>query len=147
MKLTFRTIGFLVVAALAVATPAQSRDEHLHLSIKDAMETADASGKLDKDVKLFFGAQKHPKAAGEFGTFTSNKKSNFFGKSDKEGCERAFLSAIISLQERAKKEGGNAVVGIVSAYKNVEFTSETEYECGAGSVTGGVALRGKVAKL
>jgi hypothetical protein len=147
MNLSIRSIGFLVVAALVVAAPAQSRDELLHMPIKDAMEAAVASGKLDKDVKLFFGTQKYPKAAGEFGTFTSNKKANFFGKSDKEACERAFLSAIISLQERAKKEGGNAVVTIISVYKNTEFTSETEYECGAGNVTGGVALRGKMAKL
>ena len=147
MKLTFRAIGFLVVAGLVVAAPAQSRDERLHLPIKDAMEAAVASGKLDKGVKMFFGKQKYAKAAGEYGTFTSNKKANFLGKSDKEACEHAFLSAIISLQERARKERGNAVIGIISVYKNIEFSSETEYECGAGNVTGGVALRGKMAKL
>jgi uncharacterized protein YbjQ (UPF0145 family) len=147
MKLTFRAIGFLSVAALVMATPARARDEILHMPVKEAMEAAVASGKLDKGVKLFFGKQKHAKAAGEYGTFTANKKANFFGKSDKQACERAFLSAIISVQERARKERGNAVIGIISVYKNIEFSSETEYECGAGNVTGGVALRGKMAKL
>ena len=81
------------------------------------------------------------------GTYSTNKKTNFFNKSDKEGCEWAFLSAAIQLQERARKEGGNAVVNIISNYKDVPFSSETQYECGAGNVVGGVALRGEVVQL
>ena len=40
------------------------------------------------------------------------------------------------------REGGNAVVNIHSYYKSVPFKSNTEYECGAGKIMGGVALRG-----
>jgi hypothetical protein len=43
--------------------------------------------------------------------------------------------------------GGNAIVNIRSNYKNVEFSSETEYECGAGNVTGGTVFVGDVVKL
>jgi len=39
------------------------------------------------------------------------------------------------------------VVNIVSLYKGQEFVSETQYECGAGNVVGGVALRGEVVLL
>ena len=35
---------------------------------------------------------------------------NGFNKSDKDTCEWAFLSAILELQERAQREGSNAVV-------------------------------------
>ena len=45
------------------------------------------------------------------------------------------------------KEGGNAVINIHSIYKDAKFESDTEYECGAGKILGGVALRGTVAKL
>ena len=48
---------------------------------------------------------------------------------------------------RRDERGGNAVINIKSNYKNVEFTSETEYECGAGAVTGGVAFVGEIVKL
>jgi hypothetical protein len=147
MKFSIGVVRAIAMAALLLAAPAQSRDDRLHFSIIEALESPAASGKVDKNVRLFFGAQKYPKAAGEYGAFTTNKKTNFFNKSDKEACEWAFLSAVIALQERAKKEGGNAVVGIFSFYRDVEFKSETEYECGAGNVTGGVALRGRVAKL
>src|SRR3546814_1574010 len=93
-------------------------------------------------VRFSFSGRKAPGASHTFGTFTSNKKTNFFNKSDKAGCERAFASAMLSLRDRALKEGGDAVIDIHSVYKGDEFKSATEYECGAGTIMGGVALRG-----
>jgi len=123
-----------------------ARDTYLKLPIKDAMENAEAKDRLGTDVKFVFGSP-GPVGAKDLGTFTSNKKTNFANKSDKEGCEWAFLSAMISLKERAIAEGGNAVINIQSYYKKKEFTSATEYECVAGAIMGGVALRGTVVKL
>lgn len=137
----------VVFGAILVITVAQARDTHLKLPIKDAMATADYQAKVDQEIKMFFGAQEHPKPAQSFGTIKTNKKTNFFNKSDKEGCEWVFLSAILALQNAARERGGNAVINIKSNYKNVEFTSETEYECGAGAVTGGVAFVGEIVKL
>lgn len=137
----------VVFGAILVITVAQARDTHLKLPIKDAMATADYQAKVDQEIKMFFGAQEHPKPAQSFGTIKTNKKTNFFNKSDKEGCEWVFLSAILALQDAARQRGGNAVINIKSNYKNVEFTSETEYECGAGAVTGGVAFVGEIVKL
>jgi len=134
-------------AALLVISVAYARDTSLKLPLKDALETRDAKEKLGTDVKFFFGSQPHPAAKTTLGTFTSNKKTNFANKSDKEGCEWAFLSAMISLKQRALAEGGNAVINIQSYYKKNEFSSATEYECHAGAVVGGVALRGTVVKL
>ena len=133
------------VAAL-VSGLADARDSHLKFPIKDAMATAEAKERLGTDVKFIFGAP-GPAGAKELGTFTSNKKTNFANKSDKEGCEWAFLSAMLSFKERALAEGGNAVVNIQSYYKKNEFSSTTEYECGAGAIMGGVTFRGTVVKL
>jgi uncharacterized protein YbjQ (UPF0145 family) len=57
------------------------------------------------------------------------------------------LSAVLELQERAVKEGGDAVVGIKSNWKNQETVSDTEYVCADGSLMSGVALKGTVVKL
>jgi hypothetical protein len=133
-------------AATLVSGLVVARDTLLKLPVKDAMATAEAKEKLGTDVKFVFGAPA-PAGAKELGTFTSNKKTNFANKSDKEGCERAFLSAMISFKERALREGGNAVVNIQSYYKKNEFSSTTEYECGAGAIMGGVTFRGTVVKL
>lgn len=137
----------LAVACMMLTGTSEARDDRLKFPIADAKATDGAKEKLDGSVKFYWGKQGHPAVAKSLGTFTANKKTNFVGKSDKEGCEWAWLSAMISLQERAVKEGGNAVIGIKSVYKRDELVSEKEYECGAGSIMGGVALRGEVVKL
>ena len=137
-----------VLTALLVTAPAASaRDTLQKLSLEPALAKANASGKLAPNIKLFFGTQKYPTPAAKLGETRTNKKTNFFNKTDVEGCEWAFLSAMISLTEYAQKVGGNAIVNIRSNYKNNVFSSETEYECGAGNVTGGVAFIGDVVKL
>jgi hypothetical protein len=142
------TIALTVaLACSALSFPAFAKDEHLQMSIEEAMSSDLAKEKLDGTVKFYFGKQKHPSAKSKYGTFTANKKTNFTGKSNNDGCTRAFVSAMISLQERAQKEGGNAVIGIKSVYRKDELESETEYMCGAGTFMGGVALRGEVVKL
>ena len=135
----------LATAAALVMSVAQARDTRLKLPIKDAMETAAAKSQLGTEVKFVFGSA--PAAKTTLGTYTSNKKTNFANKSDKEGCEWAFLSAMVALKDRALSEGGTAVVNIQSYYKKNEFSSATEYECAAGAFVGGVALRGTVVKL
>jgi uncharacterized protein YbjQ (UPF0145 family) len=140
-------ISALVAAAVAatlVSGIALARDSRLKLPIKDAMETPAAKEQLGNEIKFVFGSK--PAGGKELGTYTANKKTNFANKSDKEGCEWAFLSAMVSLKQRAIAEGGNAVVNIQSYYKKNEFSSATEYECGAGAFVGGVALRGTVVK-
>ena len=145
MKIRIATACALT--ALFAMSSANARDDRVKFPIKAAMETADAKDKLGADVKFFFGAEKTPKPTQTLGTFTSNKKTNFANKSDEEGCQRAFLSAMIALKDRALREGGNAVINIHSVYKDEKFESDTEFECGAGKILGGVALRGTVVKL
>ncbi|MNT94475.1 hypothetical protein D3C72_2361760 [compost metagenome] len=77
----------------------------------------------------------------------SNRKTNGVGKSDEDGCRWAALSALIALQETAKSLGANAVIDIVSYYKKNEVASPTDYECHAGAVVVGVALKGTYAKV
>jgi uncharacterized protein YbjQ (UPF0145 family) len=137
----------LTTLFLTLAQPALARDDHLMLPLKDALETSAAQSKLDKNIQLVFGKQAQAKVEKSMGEWKTNKKTNAFNKSDKEACEWAFLSAVLELQERAQKEGGNAVVDIKSNYKSIERTSEDQYMCGAGGVMAGVALKGTVVKL
>jgi uncharacterized protein YbjQ (UPF0145 family) len=81
------------------------------------------------------------------GTDVSNRKTNAFGKSDEKACNWAFLSAMIALEKRAKQLGANAVVNIVSYYRKVEMSSMTDFECHAGAVIAGVALKGEFVKI
>lgn len=141
-------IKFVIpLLAIAIALPAMARDEHNMYPIADALKTSAAEEKLDKGIKLYFGSQKSPGAGKKLGEWKTNKKTNAFNKTDKEACEWTFLSAVLELQERARKEGGNAVVNIKSNYKSIETNSATEYMCGNGALMAGVALKGTVVKL
>lgn len=137
----------LLLFPLLCTGSAIARDDHKMFPLEDALQAQAAKDKLDPEVKLFFGAQKHPKVTKELGEWKTNKKTNAFNKSDKQACEWTFLSAMLEMQERAQKQGGNAVIGIKSNYKNVERSSDTEYMCGSGALMSGVAFKGKVVKL
>ena len=43
--------------------------------------------------------------------------------------------------------GGNAIINLTSYYKKKEVVDNERYECHAGNIIAGVALRGEVVKL
>lgn len=141
------TTVLLAAAMMLCSTQAVSRDDRLRFSIKKALATETAKQKLGTGIRFYFGNQKHRRVAKNFGQFRTNKKTNAFNKSDRQACEWAFLSALITLQQRAMQLGGNAVINIRSNYKNIEFKSNTKFECGTGAIMAGVALKGTVVKL
>ncbi|OGB23121.1 MAG: excinuclease ATPase subunit [Burkholderiales bacterium RIFCSPLOWO2_02_FULL_57_36] len=136
-------IGF----SFTVAWPAHARDTKHMLPIASAMQVSDAQEKLDGSIRFFFGKQKAPKVLAKLGSDISNRKTNAFGKSDEVACNWAFLSALIALEKRAQALGANAVVNIVSYYKRNEMSSPTEFECHAGGIMAGVALKGDFVKI
>jgi uncharacterized protein YbjQ (UPF0145 family) len=134
-------------AALLAAPTTMARDTKVLRPIADAMATPDAKARLNMGVQFFFGNTAHPPVAQSFGEFMSNKKTNGTNKSDKEACEWAFLSAMLSFQQRAVAVGGNAVINIKSYYRQNEISSETQFECGSGALMSGVTFKGEVVKL
>ena len=144
MRARVLVAGFAVL--LAFAPSALARSDFTDLPAQAAAESALGKEKL-LPVPFFLAGQKHPAVAKELGEFKSNKRSNAFGKSDSEACQVAFLSALISLQERAQKEGGNAVVDIKSVTKDKELVSATDYRCVVGAIIANVALTGKIVQL
>jgi uncharacterized protein YbjQ (UPF0145 family) len=147
MKTRFYLAVLILVAALSAPNSSTARNTKVMWPIADAMATPDASSRLNTGVQFFFGNGAHPAVAKSFGVYTSNKKTNGTNKSDKEACEWAFLSAMLSFQQRAVELGGNAVINIRSYYDKHEVSSETEYECGSGALMSGVTFQGEVVKL
>lgn len=138
-----------IVAALTLsaAWPAHARDAKLMFPVAPALEAKDAKEKLDGSVKFYFGNQETPKILTKLGTDVTNQKTNAVGKSDERACNWVFLSAMIQLDKRAKQLGANAVVNIVSYYQKNVLSSPTEFECHAGNIVAGVALRGEFVKI
>ena len=137
----------LICAAVAacIASHAFARDTVANYPVDAAL--ASEAGKVGDDIPLYFAGQKHPGVVKSFGEVATNKKTNAFGKDDETACQHVFLSAVIALQERARQQGGNAVINIKSNYRNEVRESATEFTCGAGAVIAGVALKGEVVTL
>lgn len=141
-----KNIIILLLGFCFASNTAWARDTHHNFPVKDVIELGQSNGKLS--IPFYFGKQKPKgKVIKKFGEFSSNKKTNAFGKSDEEACRWAMLSALISLQERTLKEGGNAVINIKSNYRDKETVSSTTYRCGAGAIMAGTALKGTIVKL
>jgi len=143
-------ISRILLASLVVlgsAASVEARNTKYDLPIAGVTLNPEYQNKLGSDVTFYFADQPTPKVERTLGEYVTNKKTNSFNKSDESACQWAFLSALLELRDRAKEEGGNAVMNIISFYQKDPFSSRTEYECHAGGVIAGVALKGTVAKL
>lgn len=141
------SLALATVATLAIAPTADARDTRQQFDIATAIAAGKADGTLDGSVQFHFKGARAPALASRLGPARTNKKTNAFGKSDATACQWVFLGALKALQEAAKERGANAVVDIESNYKNQVFTSATQYQCGAGGLMAGVALKGVYAKV
>lgn len=139
------TLACVLVACL-FSVNSFARDDLQTLPVQALLETTKAKQAL-LDIPLYFADQSHNTIKKTYGEVITNKKTNAFNKTDREACEWVMLSALKALQERAVREGMNAVVNIQSYYKKREFVSQTEYQCGAGTFIAGVALKGTLVKL
>lgn len=136
-----------LLATLVLAPVADARDTRHQFDIATAIAAGKADGTLDGSVQFHFKGARAPAVATRLGPARTNKKTNAFGKSDGTACQWVFLGALKALQEAAKERGANAVIDIESNYKSQVFSSATQYECGAGGLMAGVALKGVYAKV
>ncbi len=140
-----RKIAQFAFAALVTAglSAAQAADDVVKFPIQGGISTGKASSrdKISDDIALYFGPQKTPAVEKKIGEWDSNRTSA--RRSQQERCEIAFASAIIALQNRARSEGGNAVINITSGGE----PSATEFTCTSGRAMARVRLRGTVVTL
>ena len=141
------TVVLILVGTAAWVPGSYARDTLQSYSIEEVLSSADGKAKLGTNIKFAFGKTSLGKVKKNHGEFRTNKKTNAFGKSDERACKWVFLSAMISLRDRAVTEGGNAVINIRSNYKNNTTSSETTFQCGAGAIMAGVALIGDVVTI
>ena len=147
MALTKMGYGIACALLLTAATSAQANDRKHMLPIKEALASAAADERLGDSVKFYFGNQPSPAVVKRMGVDQTSQKTNAFAKSDEKACNWVFLSALRQMEKRARELGANAVINIASNYKNVEVKSDTEFECHAGAIMAGVALKGEIVKV
>jgi len=145
MKAKIWTTAALLSVALLPGL-SQARDTTHFLDFQSVVNEATQAGRLDGSVKFYLN--KTPAGAQIINAnVTTSQKTNAFNKTDEAACSWALQSALIKLQNSAKAAGANAVVDLASNYKNKEYRDDSKYECHAGAIMAGVALKAKYAKV
>lgn len=137
----------VVLAAMLANVAVHAADNKVMLPIATAMAENNAQYRLGNSVKFFFGKQVTPPVLERIAVDKTSLKTNAFGKTNEKACNWVFLSDMLQLQKRAKELGANAVINIVSNYENVEYSSETEFECHVGAIMAGVAFKGEFVRI
>ncbi|WLG85316.1 excinuclease [Pseudomonas cucumis] len=144
----FKKLAAATLLICALPGISQARDTAVYLPFDKAVAEATRAGKIDGSVKFYLAGNT---PTGNVTVLSAgavtNKKTNAFNKSDEVACEWVAQSAIISLHQAAKNAGANAVTNIVSFYKKNERKDAKTYECHAGALMAGVALKGDLAKV
>ena len=147
VKAIFRLLVLVFVMTIFFVGTAPAADKWEQLSVKAALQSDLAKEKLDPGLSFYMKGQKHRKARSTSGEYTSNKRSRKFRRSTEDACQQAFISALLSFQQRANKEDRNAVIDLYSITKDKKFVSTEKYSCLVGGMAANVALRGKVANI
>ena len=146
MKARLLTLTLSALAALPGIS--QAGEKVANLAFDHAVAEATQAGKLDGSIKFYLAGQTPPgRVTIVNDNLTSSRKTNAFGKDTQATCDWAMQSVLIVLQNAAKSAGANAVVDIVSNYKNVPHSDPQNYECHVGFLMSGVALKAKLAKV
>jgi uncharacterized protein YbjQ (UPF0145 family) len=145
MPSSLNPLACLALASACVPA-AHAADRTVMLPLQEAIRNATAAGKLDGSVK-FYLAGSGPAGKVIRASVVTNRKTNAFGKTDGKACDWAAQSALIALQEAARNAGANAVINIASFYRKNENRDPVNYECHAGAVIAGVALKGDLARV
>jgi hypothetical protein len=141
-----RLVPIVGVSVLIFAGSAAARNTEHYYEVSKAVESALGKERL-LNVPFYFAGQQHPGTKKTFGVWSANRSTRGVFRTDAEACKVAFLSALIALQQRAEKEGGEAIVEIRSVTRDKKTTSATQYRCVAGATVAHVALEGAVVDL
>lgn len=139
------SVAFVLVVLLISTSNVFARNTEV---LVNAQEAVDRQGKGDLlDIPFYMKGQEHPPVKKKIGNWRSTRKGRGAFQSDTDACSRTFVSAIKSLQERAQKEGGNAIINVISVTKDAPYENATQFRCIAGGIIVHVALEGDVVVL
>lgn len=136
-------VGFI---GLSVGN-AQADDTGYTLPYRDVLAMPQAQTRLDPAVRLFFGEQQFPQPTSWRHDYFVDRSGNALFSSAESTCRNVALENLVTLQERARAVGANAVVNIISDYSRTPRKDNDSYQCHVGSLTANVSLKGTMATL
>lgn len=143
--MVIRLAAAFTALVLFASSDALARNTEHFFAVQDAVDSLTGKEKL-LDVPFYFAGQSRPGKHDVIGWWKANRSTRGVFRSDEKACQIAFISALIALQERARREGGDAIVDIKSMTRGVETSSASKYRCVAGATVVHVGLSGTVVR-
>ena len=144
-----KTILLLLTSGLlAISSPAAPADKVLIMDPQNALRSDEFKAALGNDVAFYFIGAAKPAVKTQMEEILINKRTTLSLGPQEANCRRVLLAAFRDLKARVKKRGGDAVVNLVSFYREHYTADSTTVECHSSSdVRGHIILRGNIAQL
>ena len=138
------TTALFILFSLLITNPASGR-AYFEVSVEEAVTTEIGQEKL-LGIPFYMSGQEHPPVEKDFSIYKANKRSAK-GIGSIKKCQVAFISAIISLQNRAKNMGGDGLIDVISITGRNNLESSDKFRCLSGAHMVNVELVGRVVKF
>jgi hypothetical protein len=143
-----RTRHLAALAALCAVMPAaHAADIVVMLPLEDMLALPDAKNRLDGSVTFHLAGQPPLQVQQTHGENVAEKKAVLQDKSSQISCQRAAVATLVLLQQGAKRAGANAVIDIVSYYRQATRADPARIECHVGTFSAFVTLKGTYASV
>ena len=137
---------FLTIVGLSAGS-AQADSAAYTLPYSGVLAMPQAQTRLDPAVRLFFGPQQFAPPTSWRHDYFVDRSGNALFTSAESACRSVLLDNLVTLQDRARAVGANAVVNIVSDYSLSPRNDSDTYQCHVGNVTASVSLKGTMVTL
>ncbi len=141
-----------LLAIYSTAAPAQlygaPPDKILIMDPKKELGSDQFKAGLGNDVAFFFIGADKPAVKKQMEETLLDKRTTLSLGTQEANCRRVLLAVFRDLQVRARRKGGDAVVNLVSFYRQHYTADSTMIECHSGrDVMAHIILRGNIAQL
>jgi hypothetical protein len=136
----------LVVVGLLCVVPLQASARNTEQFFPLAAALSSERGSLIT-IPVYLKGQAAPKHGAVIKEVSVSRSTHGVFRADEASCQIAALSVLRELQEHAKRNGGDALIDVVSTTRGQQTESPTDYRCVAGNLVVHVGLSGKIVKL
>jgi hypothetical protein len=136
----------LVVVALLCLVPLHASARNTEYLLPLATALATERGSLI-EIPVYLKGQAAPKHGAVIKEVAISRSTHAVFRADEDSCHVAALSVLRELQDHARRNGGDALVDVISTTRGQTTESPTDYRCVAGNIIVHVGLSAKIVKL
>ena len=143
-----KTLSALAIAVIAALSGPPARAAVVVMDFQQALNSDEVKSALGDDVTFYLSGAKTPVVRKPFQEVVGNASTIRWFGSDQKACLAVLSKVLQTMRDRARQQGGNAVVNVIGYYKKNELVNSSTIECYTGAqVRGHITLKGTAAEV